>query len=596
MTRQEFYSNRINEFKNKAAILQKRETRISVWRLITFVSGIFLFFALMQISAIAASVTLALCVVVFGWLVKYHSKTEQQKNFYLHLEMINYRESECIKGNYFEFTDGSEFVSRDHENSYDLDLFGHASLFQFINRTTSKPAYNLLADWLKAPAAEQEIKFRQQACLELKNETDWRQKLISLGYSNEHAGDDPSQLIKWVHSDNYFNNKRYLLFFTNLLSAFAIFSTILVAIFQLPFSLLVIVYLINFLFYLSYAKRITALHNQVGKSSEMLGSYASTIKLIEEKEFSCVKLKNLQIIFTGHYKVSEIIALLSRLVNRLDARLNIMVAIPLNLFYFWDIRCCYALENWKTSHAGDLSKWFSGMAEYEVLSCFANLAFNNPDWALPDIVPEYFTLEAMNASHPLIPPDRRVSNDITISGAGRTVIITGSNMSGKSTFLRTIGVNSVLAFAGSPVCAAEFRISYGRVLSSMRISDSLEDNTSSFYAELKKLENIIRTAEKNPRLLLLLDEILRGTNSDDRFTGSVALLKQLSGYRTTALIATHDLKLAGLSDELPGKIDNYHFDVKIEGEELYFDYKLTSGVCKSMNASILMKKMGIRLE
>jgi DNA mismatch repair ATPase MutS len=169
-------------------------------------------------------------------------------------------------------------------------------------------------------------------------------------------------------------------------------------------------------------------------------------------------------------------------------------------------------------------------------------------------------------------------------------------MSGKSTFLRTIGVNSVLAFAGAPVCAESFIISHVQVLSSMRISDSLEDNTSSFYAELKKLASIIKIAENNPRLLLLLDEILRGTNSNDRYTGSVALLKQLSGYRTVALIATHDLKLADLEKEIPDEVDNYHFDVKIDGEELFFDYKLNPGICRSMNASILMKKMGIRLE
>ncbi len=214
---------------------------------------------------------------------------------------------------------------------------------------------------------------------------------------------------------------------------------------------------------------------------------------------------------------------------------------------------------------------------------------------MPKVTQEYFELEAKDMGHPLIPEERRVCNSITISSGGKTVLVTGSNMSGKSTFLRTCGVNIVLALAGAPVCAAAFTVSHVQVFSSMRISDSLEDNTSSFYAELKRLAAIIKEAEHNPRLFLLLDEILRGTNSNDRYIGSVALIRQLIGYETVSVVATHDLKLADLAEELPEKIDNYHFDVKIDGEELYFDYQLNPGICTSMNASILMKKMGIKI-
>jgi len=211
-------------------------------------------------------------------------------------------------------------------------------------------------------------------------------------------------------------------------------------------------------------------------------------------------------------------------------------------------------------------------------------------------VPEYFVLKAKNAGHPLIPAGRRIDNSLEIIQSGKTVIITGSNMSGKSTFLRTCGVNAVLALSGAPVCAASFKISYAQVFSSMRISDSLEDNTSSFYAELKRLAAIILAAEHNQNVFILLDEILRGTNSNDRHIGSIALIKQLIDYDTVSVVATHDLKLADLADALPGKIDNYHFDVKIDGEELFFDYRLNPGICTSMNASILMKKMGIRIK
>jgi len=595
MIRHDFYNNRINEFRKKAEILQKRENRISLARLVTFLSGIMLFFVLISFSVTIAATLLGMSMILFGWLVKYHSATEQQKNFFRHLEIINSRELQSLEGNFNEFPDGSVHICRDHENSYDLDLFGHASLFQFINRTTSKPASDMLAYWLKSPAITEEIALRQQAFIELKPAIEWRQKLNALGYTNTHAGDDPSELVKWARGEEHFANRKRLKTITYALSLFAISSTILVILFSMPAGLLIPVYSINFLFYFSKAKKISVVHNQVTRSSEMLGSYASTIKLIEDENFECLKLKELHAIFTGRELISERIKFLSKLVNRLDTRLNIMVAIPLNLFFFWDIQCCLALEKWKSRHHNDILKWFSGMAEFEVLSCFANMAFNHPDWATPEISKEYFILNAENAGHPLIPAGHRVNNNITISGSGKTVIITGSNMSGKSTFLRTIGVNTVLALAGAPVCASSFSVSHVQVFSSMRISDSLEDNTSSFYAELKRLAAIIKTAETNPRMLLLLDEILRGTNSNDRYTGSVALIKQLIGYQTVAVVATHDLRLAGLADQLPGKIDNYHFDVKIDGEELYFDYRLTSGICTSMNASILMKKMGIKM-
>jgi DNA mismatch repair ATPase MutS len=197
--------------------------------------------------------------------------------------------------------------------------------------------------------------------------------------------------------------------------------------------------------------------------------------------------------------------------------------------------------------------------------------------------------------HPLIPASRRICNDFSIDGTGKAIVVTGSNMSGKSTFLRTCGINTVLALSGAPVCASAMSLTLTRLHTSMRITDSLEENISSFYAELRRLKAIISGAENDPGVFLLLDEILRGTNSDDRYAGSVALIKQLSEYGAVAMVATHDLRLAGLKEELPEKIENYHFDVKVKGGELFFDYLLTPGICSSFNASLLMKKMGIKV-
>jgi DNA mismatch repair ATPase MutS len=363
-----------------------------------------------------------------------------------------------------------------------------------------------------------------------------------------------------------------------------------------PAVILLPALVINFVVYFTQGKKINRLHQQVSRSADLLQTYAGLIGLIEKKTFEARRLKSLQQKFRTKPMASEAVKQLSKFVNRLDTRLNILVAIPLNLFFFWDIRVCLALERWKKRHAHEVNAWLSAMAEFEVLNSLANTAFNNPDWIMPEIVPDYFIFRAKDLGHPLIAENRRIRNDIQILSGGRILIITGSNMSGKSTFLRTCGVNTMLALSGAPVCAAALTLSHVSLYSSMRILDSLEDNTSSFYAELKRLAVMIKRAEQDPRVFLLLDEILRGTNSQDRYTGSVALIRQLSEYGTVALIATHDLNLAGMEKDMPGRIDNYHFDVKVDGEELYFDYKLTPGICRSMNASILMKKMGIRIQ
>lgn len=589
------YEERAENFGQQANRLQQRENRLSVARLIAFVSGLVLFFVLISFTVTGAILALVVCMAVFGGLVKVHAATEQQKATNRYLETINRREKECLEGNFASFAGGERYQQREHPYTYDLDIFGNASLFQYINRTTSKPAADRLALWLSDPAPISEIGQRQQAVEELKPQIDWRQQLITLGYSNNKAGNDPAELVKWANSESLFSRRKRTRMVTLGLTLLGVLVTVWIIAFNLPVGLLMPVVAINFLYYFSQARKIEKLHNQVSRSSEMLQTYAATIALIEKGTFQSPGLRTLQGTFTGTTAVSALIRKLSKLVSRLDVRLNVMVSIPLNLFFFWDIHWCLALEKWKRDQCEAMPAWFAAMAEFEVLSSFANMAFNNPDWVMPVVVPEYFTLKAENAGHPLIPAGRRIVNSLEIPGDGTTVLVTGSNMSGKSTFLRTCGVNAVLALAGAPVCATAFTLSHVKVFTSMRISDSLEDNTSSFYAELKRLAAIIKESAHNQRVLLLLDEILRGTNSNDRYTGSVALIRQLTGYGVVSMVATHDLKLADLAESLPGQIDNYHFDVKIDGEELYFDYKLNPGICTSMNASILMKKMGIHV-
>ncbi len=589
-----YYQSRISNFTQQADRLQQKEDRISMGRLVSFLLIFILFIALYRYSQILAIVASISSAVTFGWLVIQYNQTEKKKNYARHLAEINTLEFRAITGDYSQYADGNEFIDRDHPNSYDLDLFGHASVFQYINRTTSMPGAQLLAQWLSFPAGITEIKSRQEAVQELNPEIEWRQQFMTLGHFNRQAINNPGELLSWTQSENLFRKVKRLKLIAFGLSGLSL-GVIIMVIIAWPAAMLLVVALINAMVYFRQGKKINTIHQQVSKSSGLIQTYSEMISSIEEKQFKTEKLNSLQQIFLKDPSASESIKILSKLVNRLDTRLNILVSIPLNLFFFWDIHSCLSLEKWKNQHSDDIAHWFSVMAEFEVLNSIANMAFNNPDWVMPRIVPGFFTFRAENMGHMLIPRERRILNNLSIEKENSILIVTGSNMSGKSTFLRTCGVNAVIALAGGPVCATSFTLSHVQIHSSMRISDSLEDNTSSFYAELKRLANIIRQAEQDPRVLLLLDEILRGTNSNDRYTGSVALIRQLSDYGTVAIVATHDLKLAEMEKILPDHIENYHFDVKVEGEELYFDYKLTPGVCTSLNASILMKKMGIKI-
>jgi hypothetical protein len=594
MSPREVYQSREAEFSASAEQMRKLSDRLSVARLAAFLGGLILFASLLTVSFPAAITAVVLALILFAWLVIRYEATDKSRKRFLHLAEINKLEIQCIEGDFSAYKPGEEYIERDHPYSYDLDIFGKASLFQYLCRTTSRPASDLLAGYLKLSSSREEIISRQEAVAELQSMTKWRQELITLGYMNASAGNDPAPLMHWLKSDNIFTKSRREKIITGCLSILAL-ASVIVVIAGLPAAILAPAFTVNFIFYFTRFKRISKLQEQVSRSSDLLRSYSEIIRLIENEKFSAAKLLTLQGSFKDSNPASYRIRQLSKLVGRLDSRLNVLVSIPLNLLFFTDIHFCLSLEKWKRKHAVRIPGWFAAMAEFEVLASLGNMAYNNPGWVFPNVTEDWFVFSAGEMGHPLIPVERRISNDFSVKGPGKAIVITGSNMSGKSTFLRTCGINAVLAFAGAPVCASAFTVSHVRLHSSMRISDSLEENISSFYAELRRLRSIISGAESDPKALLLLDEILRGTNSDDRYTGSVALIKQLTGYGSVAIVATHDLRLAGLETELPDAIENYHFDVKVSGEELFFDYRLTPGVCSSFNASLLMKKMGIKV-
>jgi DNA mismatch repair ATPase MutS len=291
-------------------------------------------------------------------------------------------------------------------------------------------------------------------------------------------------------------------------------------------------------------------------------------------------------------EAGEKVLQLASLVSALDARLNSMTNLVVNSLLLYDLQCVYRLEKWKTENASGLLGWINTTRETEVLCSFGTFSFNHPDFTFPQINQEQ-NLSAKAMGHPLLSSDERVVNDLQMDRNQSIMIITGANMAGKSTFLRSLGVNIVLALAGGPVCAAEFHCPLIEMRSGMRTADSLKDHQSYFYAELDRLKSIMDELRAGKPLLILLDEILKGTNSTDKQTGSVALVKQLVEQPCLVLIATHDLALGDLASVFPGRIANYCFEANIENDQLSFDYKLKPGLAQKMNATFLMKKMGI---
>ncbi len=271
-----------------------------------------------------------------------------------------------------------------------------------------------------------------------------------------------------------------------------------------------------------------------------------------------------------------------------------VVGFILNIFFIWDVRQVIAIERWKRDNHESLETAFDVIGEFEALISLASLKINYPEWCYPQIADgEGYTVTAKNLAHPLINKQYRVANDYELNNSFNIDIITGSNMAGKSTFLRTIGINTVLALCGAPVCASEMQVSVITIISYMRIKDSLNESTSTFKAELDRLQMLLAAVSNEPKVFFLIDEMLRGTNSVDKYLGSKAVIEQLISKKGVGMVATHDLQIAHLEQKYPDYIRNFYFDIQVIDGEMLFDYKIKHGECKTFNASLLLKQIGI---
>ncbi|MEO0337945.1 MAG: DNA mismatch repair protein MutS [Bacteroidota bacterium] len=504
---------------------------------------------------------------------------------------INQQEIKALNHEFDQYADGAEFLDPLHPNAIDLDLFGPYSFFQYSNRTSTVLGAKALAEYLSNSTDQETIINRQEAILELQSELDWRQHFLAYGRRTEDSQRQIDLLHQWVDQAYFIlpnsrlkNIIRILPFLTTLgfgyLLSLQLFGPSLLAL--VP----------AFLVLRKYVLRINTVHQQTTHAEKALNHYGQLIQHIEQQPFQSALLQNTQANFEP--QASQAIRELSYIISQLNARYNAFVLL-FNIFGLWDLQWVWRLEKWKEKYKTPLPHWFEALGQFEVLSSLATVGYNNPDWTFPEITAEG-AITAQQLGHPLLHQDKRIANDVALPTQGHIKLLTGSNMAGKSTFLRTVGLNIVLAMCGAPICAREMKLPLLQVYSSMRTQDALQESTSSFYAELKRLKVIIEAVEQEDNIFFLLDEILKGTNSKDRHTGSKALIKQLIQQGGGGVIATHDLELGILESQYGGAIENWCMEVQIENGQLHFDYLLKKGVSQSFNATLLMQNMGIKID
>jgi len=590
------YKSKADSLKIESKQIRKRINLYSFIRLFLFALAIFLmilWFNSQPILAISASSSALILLVFF---VRMSSQLSAKQLMLDELIKINEEESGVLDWKFDGFLPGLEYLDPEHPNTSDLDIFGRNSLFQYLNRTSITKGMDQLAAWLSTPSAVKEILRRQEAVEELSLKLEWRQEFLATGRMSKETREDYLKLESWLNEKSLIIRSRFYRILLQILPVLTVLSVVL-AFRWIPYNIPVFLVLVQFGVVGINLRRINHHHNQISRKFKLIDNFSSLIKLAEDEKFSSEHLKDLKAgLSSSGIKASLHLEKLARIVVQFDRRLNMIMGVILNGLMMWDLLCILRLENWKNENAKEVPGWFNILGEFEALNSLGNFRFNSPGSVFPEICNDDLIVEAEFMGHPLIPEKENIRNDLKISRPGEFLLITGSNMAGKSTFLRTIGVNMILANAGGPVLARKMKWQALRVLTSMRVKDSLSSRESTFYAELKRLRMIIEVLKTEERVFVILDEILKGTNSRDKHFGSEMFIRQLIEEDCGGLIATHDLELNSLEKEFPDRVINYCFEVQIDKHEFIYDYKLRRGVCQTMNATELMKKMGISID
>ncbi len=591
---QQVYSDNVLLYKRLADKEGKHLLILSMSRLMVVIAGLALLILLWGISAVLALASFLAAVIIFVFLLKNYSRHEYKKTFYGNLLQINENELSGLNNRHDCFDGGNEFIDPHHDFSHDTDLFGDDSLYQYLNRTCTDKGKNILAGWLRDPLSlSGKIHERQEAVRELAGELQWRQEFNACGMMGMAGEKEIEDFNRWLDEEPAYINNTARKLISILMPSLALLTLVLSIAGIIHYSVFITVFLLNIFIISLRLKDINKIHAQVSGKHNMLKNLRQLIVHFEDHSFSAFYIKDMQKALSDEdEKATTSIRQLSAIIQAFDSRLNMLMAIPLNGLLLWDMQCIRRLEKWKMGASQLLPEWFENLGRIDAMCSLGNYARNNEDFCYPKLSDGSHYLSARSLGHPLIPRQPRVANDFSIGGRGEITIITGANMAGKSTFLRTVAVNMVMAMAGVPVCADSFVFTPCTLFSSMRTTDSLSDKESYFYAELKRLRILKERLQGGENIFFLLDEILKGTNSKDKSEGAKLFTERLMEYKATGIIATHDVQLGRLADHY-GQIKNKCFEIEIEGDDVKFDYVLMDGMATKMNAAILMKQMKI---
>lgn len=581
------YQNYIKRYRDELNKINKRLFVFGMSRLAVFFTVVFLTYWFFGNIKLTIGFILA-GIAVFLFLISRHADLRQQKRKLRELILLNETEIQVLHRNFDHLPDGREFKDASHAFSQDVDLFGNRSFFQYLNRTALAAGKQELARLLTSNDIT-EIPRKQEVVKELAEKVEFRQEFTAIARLID-TKTSPAAILNWLGGYNRFVPS-YMKWLPLLFSAI---SVILAGLYFLGFISGYVIagyFLSGLVITGSQLKKVSRLSIHVGKVQDTFYQYHRLLALIEREVFSSPRLKDRQD-KTGHssQNASDILRKFARTIDALDQRNNMIFGILGNGFLLWDLMQCYKLEQWIDNYGNRVSDWFGVIHFTDAYNALGNFAFNHPAYVFPEIVQGKNVLRTTRAVHPLIDPEEAVKNDYTIQKE-EFFIITGANMAGKSTFLRTVSLQIIMANTGLPVCAETCEYAPVKLITSMRTADSLADEASYFYAELSRLKFIVDETGKD-NYFIVLDEILKGTNSTDKAIGSRKFIEKLVALQATGIIATHDLSLCEVADKIP-RVKNHYFDAEIIDDELHFDYTFKDGICRNMNASFLLRKMEI---
>lgn len=592
-----WYTQRIDETLRQLSQTKTQINRISLLRVLLFVAGFAGLILFYRSGTWAVVLTVCCTFLPFFILVKVHNRLYFRKEQLETQLKLNQDELKGLEGDYSVFDEGREFIDAGHPYSYDLDLFGRKSLFQALGRTCTHIGKQTLATWMQHHLTEKTaIETRQESIRDMSQRMEFREAFRVTGSINRGADSDEEEISRWSQTPSVLQHLWWVKLclwavpgINILLLALGLLHILSLSWFGMMFTVFVI---------LSFGliQRVTLIQESYGKKLKTLNRYARLITLAKGETWQAPALRELtdKLDIDGH-SPAEALMQLSKELDRLDLRNNQLLYVILEGSMFFQLRQIVRIERWKARYGKYLMGWLEAVGELDALCSLGTFAYNHPAYTYPTITNQPFCFLARNMGHPLMPEAQCVKNDATIPSRPYFLIITGANMAGKSTYLRTIGVNYLLACMGCPVCCESLTLYPAHLITSLRTTDSLSDNESYFFAELKRLKRIIDLLDEGQELFIILDEILKGTNSADKQKGSLDLIRQFMRLKADGIIATHDLLLGTLADQFPEYIRNYCFEADIKDNELTFSYRLREGVAQNMNACFLMRKMGITI-